>query len=141
MQLADHKSYWDLYEKKECAAMVRKMSKYLDIVRIELQDLINDITEYIETSHKDHANRVIKNFTYHGNLTIYEKQLYGIKETLKLIEELDVSEYETPQELAKVLKEQIKPFFTTRGILEGGYSLTVKRIEGARDYVIKTEKK
>lgn len=120
--------------------MVRKMNKYVDIVKIELNDLINDINEYIESSHKDHSNRVIKNFTYHGNLTIYEKQLEGITETLKLLEELDQSDHETPDELVLTLAERMKPYFTTRGILEGGYYITLKRIEAARDYVVLTEK-
>lgn len=119
--------------------MVRKMNKYVDIVKIELNDLINDVNEYIEISHRDHANRVIKNFTYHGNLTIYEKQLEGIKQTLVLLEELAAADYETPDEMVAVLTERMKPFFTTRGLLEGGYYITLKRIEGARDYVLQTE--
>ncbi|SHO53352.1 hypothetical protein [Anaerocolumna xylanovorans] len=120
--------------------MVRKVNKYVDILRIELNDLINEINEHVETSHQEHNDRVIKNFTYHGNLTIYEKQLEGIKQTAKLLEEMDLSDYESINDLAKDLTERMKSYFTTRGLLEGGYHLTLKRVEGARDYVLRTER-
>lgn len=120
--------------------MVRKLNKYVDILRIELNDLMNEIGEHIETAHKEHSDGVIKNFTYHGNLTVYEKQLEGIKQTVKLMEELNLTEYKSINDLVKDLTENIKAFFTTRGILEGGYHLTVRRIEGARDYVLRTDK-
>lgn len=120
--------------------MVRKVSKYVEILRIELNDLINEINERIETSHQEHSDRIIKNFTYHGNLTIYEKQLEGIRQTAKLLEEMNLSEYESINDLAKDLAEHMKSYFTTRGLLEGGYHLTLGRIEGARDYVLRTER-
>lgn len=120
--------------------MVRKLNKYVDILRIELNDLINEINEHIDISHKEHGERVIKNFTYHGNLTIYEKQLEGIKQTLSLLEEISLSEYNSINELVKDISEQMKAYFTTRGILEGGYHLTLNRIEGAKNYVLRTEK-
>lgn len=120
--------------------MVRKLNKYVDILRIELNDLINEINEHIDISHKEHSERVIKNFTYHGNLTIYEKQLEGIKQTLSLLEEISLSEYNSVNELVKDLSERMKVYFTTRGILEGGYHLTLSRIEGAKNYVLRTEK-
>ncbi|MGN6712614.1 hypothetical protein [Anaerocolumna jejuensis] len=120
--------------------MVRKINKYVDILRIELNDLMNEINEHVETSHREHSDRVIKNFTYHGNLTIYEKQLEGIRQTIKLLEEMNFTDYKSINDLVDDLTERMKIYFTTRGILEGGYHLTLGRVEGVRDYVLRTER-
>ena len=94
---------------------MREMKKrFLEIIRIELEDLHDDIGLMMEHCDKIFHKHQITEIGYFGNLAVLKGELRGIGLFAKILDSCDPSEYETLESLADALEgkllEQIKKY-------------------------------
>ncbi|QEN05795.1 hypothetical protein EW093_14155 [Thiospirochaeta perfilievii] len=92
--------------------MVVDQNKYLKILELELEHLVNDISSVIQYEKELHDNRTHTNFVYLENLVVLKDEIMGINGILGEITNFKVGPNENIEEK---LLEKIEAFVKSRG--------------------------
>jgi len=86
---------------------MRNKKKYFqEIMRVELQDLQEDIEDLVETNRKKYKDQKITQRVYLENETLYKNELLGIEEFKTLLLSKEPSEFKDLSEFIQTLKEE-----------------------------------
>ena len=75
---------------------MRQIKKhYLEILRIELEDLREDLQLLIDECQRNRENGKITDYVFLENVTLFKNELLGVDEFFKIIDTIDTAQYET----------------------------------------------
>jgi hypothetical protein len=78
-------------------------SSYLRILRIEIEDLKQDIEALIEGLKREHESELLTNYVFMENLIVFRNELLGVDDFFQVIERIDPDKYATLDEMIAVI--------------------------------------
>ena len=111
------------------------ITKYLAIVKIELEDLEEDIISLIELTEERILNREITNYVGMENETVLRAEFEGIRSVVKSIETFNVSKYNDLQEFIDDLKEQLREKIDHSGFPNAVYLFVERKLKKVARYI------
>ncbi len=75
--------------------------KYLKILKVELEDMIQDINSMMDVAKERKARGLITNYVFQANGTVLIKELSAINNFLQGVNVLDFSKYENLEEMVE----------------------------------------
>ncbi len=110
--------------------------KYLKIFKLELQNLIDDITELINYEKNLYDNNTHTNFVYLENLVVLKDEIMGINGILGIIDDLFIGFHS--ENYRDDLQKSLKEFVEKKGYPQAVYRLIerkIKKIENIKDII------
>jgi hypothetical protein len=99
---------------------------FLAILRIEMDDLTEDLQQLIHKCKEDFAAEQITERVYRENLALYNNEMMGIADFNHLINSIEYAEFESLDELIDHLWNAFKRLSDTRS-LAGAIQICIKR--------------
>lgn len=79
--------------------MSNRCSYFNEVLKAELDDLLEDILIVEKRSEERYKNAQISNYVYHANESILYKEAESVKMFLKIIDETEISRYKSIESL------------------------------------------
>ena len=114
--------------------MKNKMERYIKILKIELEDLEDDIQDAQDLLKKKLEDHKITDYVFMENLSTFRTELAGIKKMEKEIESL-VGQYDTLDELVAYLSDFIRIKVKDSGLPEVVYVLIKRKLDKIYKYL------
>lgn len=94
--------------------MIENRKKYLKILRIEIEDLQDDIGGLIAECKKEVETGILSNYVFLQNLTIFKKELLSLGVFFKILDSIDTEQYESLDDMIDFIRtsfsEKIKEY-------------------------------
>ncbi len=107
--------------------MNSKCKKYLKLLKLELDDLKDDATILIDEMNKKHNEKNISHFVYLENITLLKKEILDIDSLEKWLLNIDISKFQTVEELNKYIINEFKEKIKKHNIIEEIYFLIERK--------------
>jgi len=114
--------------------MKNKMERYIKILKIELEDLEDDIQDAQDLLKKKLEDHKITDYVFMENLSTFRTELAGIKKMGKEIDSL-VGQYDTLDELVAYLSDFIRKKVKDSGLPEVVYVLIKRKLDKIYKYL------
>ena len=115
---------------------MREIKKYyLKILRIEIEDLMEDIEFLIEESKKERESELLSNYVFWENITIFKNELSGVNSFFKVLDETDPDQFETLDEMVDHIRSIFKKKIKEYGLVEAVNLYVNRKIIKVRQYV------
>lgn len=112
--------------------MAQSKEQYLKILKLELTNLIGDISDLIDYEKELHDNNKHTNFVYLENLVVLKDEIMGINGILGKIDEISTSLSE--DNYIKELISSIHDFVEKRGYPPAVMELIKRKIKKIEDF-------
>jgi len=96
--------------------MKNKLRSFQEIMRVELQDLRDDIEDLLDSNRKKFEEQKISQHVYMENEALYKNELIGIEEFSQLLLSKKSSEFKNLSEFIQTLKEEFHFLLKQEGI-------------------------
>ena len=116
--------------------MFHAKEHYLDILRIELEDLREDIENMIEEYDRDRRMEKITNYVCWHNTTVLKNELLCLNELQKIIQETQPEKYPNLNELIGHLRGDFHYAIQHKGFWEAVTGFVDRKIQKVQSYVI-----
>ena len=92
--------------------MRRMKRRYIEILRIELEDLKEDLELLIDESKRDRKSGRLTDHVFFANLALFKNELLGVDTFFKIVNEIDPEKFEDVNglvdHLRTVFREKVK---------------------------------
>lgn len=78
-------------------------TNYLRILRIEIEDLKQDIEALIEGLKREHESELLTNYVFMENLIVFRNELLGVDDFFQVIDMLDPDRYDSLDEMMSAI--------------------------------------
>ena len=112
--------------------MKQKIERYLKILKIELEDLVDDIKDAEEILKTRLEERKITDYVYLENLSFFNAELAGVKKLEKEIDKLQG--FESLDDLSKYLNDFIKKRVKEADLPDAVYILIKRKLDKIQKY-------
>ena len=109
---------------------------YLQILKIELEDLREDLVLLIEECKSSYKKESITEHVFLANLTLFKNELLGVDEFFKIIEETDPEAFENLDAMTDHLRKRFKQKIDTYGLAEAVKVCVDRKLEKVAKYVM-----
>ena len=116
--------------------MHNKTVAFLEILKVELQDLDEDIKILIEEYKEKHSRDEISNYVFLENLAVLKNELFGVEGFYKHVENINPSDYKTLADLINNLMEVLKVRIHEKGLAHSLINMVERKINKILKYVI-----
>jgi hypothetical protein len=113
----------------------QKITKFLSILKIELEDLEADLQKLEELSHGRAQEGQITNFVLLENLTIIHKEVMGLSKIVDSMEQLPQGDYRDINEFADYFFDYCKNNRTNADIPNSVYEMFQRKINKVKQFV------
>ena len=113
--------------------------KYIKVLKIELEDLNEDINMYMEKIIQDKDCGEITNYVFMENLALLKNEIIGIEAVNNYLDSLDIDELETIDDIIEKIKTDLERKLREDGI---AHALTVyleRKIDKVKTYVMEAK--
>jgi hypothetical protein len=93
------------YSRQKRPIMKRRKKHYLEIMRIELDDLKEDIELMIKKCQQDHKNWKITERVFLENVTLFKNEILGIDKFSSILDQTDPDEFENLDDMISHIKD------------------------------------
>lgn len=115
---------------------MRKVNEvYLSILRLELEDLHEDIEVMIEACKKEKEKGRLTNYVFMENLALFKNELLGVNAFGKIVEETDPTAFDTLETMVNHLKMRFREKIKTTGLAEVICIYVDRKLEKVQKYV------
>ena len=115
--------------------MKERLKKFVDILRIELEDLeedINTLAEITEARCKEHA---ITEYVCMENVGLLRQEFAGIREVLDDLQTVEIGKDETFQDFVDHLKERFRRVIHNSAYPDAVYIFVERKVQKVADYI------
>jgi len=116
--------------------MIEKRKNYLNILRMELEDLHEDIDNLIRECAEQKEDCEITNYVYMENLANLKNEMLGLDVFAKIIDSTDPESYATLDEMISALKVVFAERMSEYGIINAIRLLVERKLEKVKKYVM-----
>ena len=114
--------------------MSNRNRKFLDILKIELQDLRADFEELKGQIVQKRERGDLTNYVCMENLALLENELLGLQTCSRMIDETDETQFETLDALAEHVKTTLRERVRAAGLAEAICEFLDRKVEKVRGY-------
>ena len=82
--------------------------KFLSILKIEMEDLIEDLKSHVNDYKEKKEQDLITNYVFMENLALLQHEMYGIRKFLEMISLLDLNDYKNIEEISNHIKNLLE---------------------------------
>lgn len=115
--------------------MLEKISMFVQMFTLELEDLHKDIELLIKKYKDEHDHDIISNYVFLENLALMKNELFGIDSFLQEVKEINPSSYTDVHELITYLKQQLLNRCHEKGIASSAFVLSERKMNKVLSYI------
>lgn len=108
----------------------------MSILKLELNDLEEDLKLLVKEAEKKHEQRLISNYVYLENLAVIKQELFGVDGIAKRFEQTNPEEFETLDDLISALMAAMLQVKAIELLPEGVIYLVERKMEKVKHYVL-----
>ncbi len=116
--------------------MIEKKKNYLNILRLELEDLHEDIDNLMKACEEQKDDCAITNYVFMENLANLKNELLGLDVFSKIIDETDPAAFESLDDMIIYLKNLFSDEMNEFGIINAVRLLIDRKMEKVKKYVL-----
>lgn len=109
--------------------------KYVDILRIELKDLEQDIEHLIQKCEKEKEESELPAYIYLENLALFKNELLGLNVFDQMLDDVDTDAFSSLEEMIEYLKKKCHEKIDAHGLAEVVNNYVDRRLEKVAKYV------
>jgi len=109
---------------------------YLKMLRVEIEDLREDINLLIEEYNRLHEKEQLSSYVFSENLIVFRKELLGVDAFFRLLDETDPDRFENLDGLITHLSAAFKDMVRQSGLPAIIGSYVERKLKKVRDYVL-----
>ena len=109
---------------------------YLRMVRVEIEDLREDIDLLVMEYDRLHENEQLSNYVFSENLTVIRRELLGVDSFFRLIDETDIDRFATLDDLIAHLTSTFRGMVRASGLPAVIESYVERKLLKVREYVL-----
>jgi len=115
---------------------MRDMKKYyLKMLRLEIDDLKDDIDLLIDEYTRLHDRDCLSNYVFFENLIVMRKELLGVDAFCSVMSEIDPDEFESLDDLIRCLNNRFRAMVKESGLPEVIELYVERKLIKVRDYI------
>jgi len=119
---------------------MRKVKKcYLKVLKVELEDLEDDIEQLIEETKKGKNAGKLTNYVFFQNIALFKNELLALNVFENIINGVNPEEFETLDEMIEYLKKLFFQKIKILGLAEAIQIYVERKMMKARKYVLERE--
>ncbi len=115
--------------------MLDHKSKFIEILKIELLDLEQDIKQIIDEYTDKHDHEVISNYVFQENLALGQRELFGIDGFTQDVHGFNLEAVDSVESLVSALKELLSRRVTSNGLPKAIELLVNRKIDKVVQYI------
>ncbi|MBN1686170.1 MAG: hypothetical protein JW852_05920 [Spirochaetales bacterium] len=119
--------------------MKEKIRKYTKILRIELEDLQEDLLMMAEIYHQRELKREITDYVFLENLSLLQSEIAGIDNIINSLQDINPDEFSSIEEFAGFISEQFKKKTLDAGFPESVFALVNRKLVKVSRYILSEE--
>lgn len=116
--------------------MIQKIKIFLKILRIELEDLNEDIKLLVKECKEKHSTQKISEYVFQENLAVLQNELSGIEDFYKDLSKVNQENYKNLDEFVDYLKKTLKNKIREKGLVHSIYHLVERKINKVANYIM-----
>ncbi len=110
--------------------------KYLQMLRIEIEDLREDIDLLVIEYDRLHENEQLSNYVFSENLTVIRRELLGVHAFFRLLDEINPDRFATLDDLIADLSDTFRGMVKKNGLPEVIESYVERKLLKVKEYVL-----
>ena len=111
------------------------ITKFLKVLRIELEDLHDDIELLVEDTMQRFKDHNITEHVCYENIAVLRSEEFGIKHFIEIIDATDPAAFDSIDAVAGHLKQAFEAEIRRSGLARAAYILAERKIERVSRYV------
>ena len=115
--------------------MKEKYAKFMQILKVELEDLEEDINTLVDLTEERRLQRQISEYVGLENISLLRQEFAGIKDVLENIKRLDMIENESFPDFVERLKTRIREVIVSSSYPDAVYIFIDRRIQKVVEYI------
>ena len=109
--------------------------KYLDILRIEAEDLVEDIEALLDENENRKEKEEITNYVFLNNRAILQREKSGMKRVVQFIDTIKPREYSDLDEMIHDIEERLREKIRSSNMAQALLPLLKRKLEKVKLYV------
>jgi hypothetical protein len=112
------------------------LRKFLGILKLELEDLEDDIGDLLEVCQRRKDQREITDYVYLENKTLLLNEIAAIKSLIHSLDDLDTGRFATQEQMFQEVDRLIHARTRDSAFPEAVYSLVKRRLDKVKQYLL-----
>jgi flagellar biosynthesis component FlhA len=112
------------------------LKKFINIFRIELEELEQDINDMIEIVEQRRNSREITNYVYIANKGVLLNEISSVRELLDQLSTIDAYQYESVEALIEGVREMLEKRIEEYSFPDAVHHLVERRLNKVCTYVL-----
>ncbi len=109
--------------------------KYLDILRIEIEDLTEDIGLVVNEYKRRRDREEITNYVFLENLAVLHNELLGVDNMMEMLDSIDPDAYDRLDDMVADIEIKIRNKIKDSYLAEALYPLVKRKLEKVSKYL------
>ena len=110
--------------------------KYLKILRIEIEDLQEDIGDLIEESKKESETGTLSQYVFLENLVIFRKELLSLGVFFKVLDSIDPDKFKSLDEMIDFIRSNFMEKMKECGLIHAICNFVERKLMKVKKYVV-----
>lgn len=119
--------------------MQEKIKKYIKVLRIELEDLEEDLLVMAEIYHQRERKDEITDYVFLENVSLLQSEIAGIEKLLGTLDEIDPSRFGHIDEFVESLDTAFRRKTEDAGYPDSVYELVKRKLKKVSKYIMSAE--
>lgn len=119
--------------------MKEKIRKYTKVLRIELEDLQEDLLVMAEIYHQRELKREITDYVFLENLSLLQSEIAGIDNIISSLDKIDPEDFTTIEEFAHYISEEFRKKTESAGFPDSVFALVNRKLAKVSRYILSEE--
>ena len=119
--------------------MKDKIKKYTRILRIELEDLEEDLLMMAEIYHQRELKREITDYVFLENLSLLQSEIAGIDNIINSLDKINSDDFPSIQNFAEHISKQFKKKIEDAGFPDSVFELVNRKLIKVSRYILSEE--
>jgi len=115
--------------------MQERVEKFLRILRVELEDLEEDINTLAGLTDKRHQDRAITEYVHMENISLLKQEFAGIKRIVDELDKVELMEEETFPDFLARLKQRCRETIHNSAYPDAVFIFVERKIDKVAEYI------
>ena len=112
------------------------LRRFLGILKVELEDLEDDIADLLELCQRRKNHQEISDYVYQENKTLLLNEIAALKSLIHSLDGLDTGRFVTQQQMFEEVDQLIHARTRESAFPEAVYSLVKRRLDKVAQYLL-----
>ena len=110
-------------------------NKYLEILRIEIDDLADDIGLLVDEYRKRRDKNEITNYVFLENLAVLHNEMQGVDNLVQVLDGIDPNTYTDLDAMVSDIKDLMKAKIKTSDLAEALWTMVCRKADKVAAYI------